>query len=69
MSYSKRSQTASTLGGLLSKKLIVEQVEQIDKLLSLLRECGEIHLIVQQGELKYINKVESHKARKDEEHD
>lgn len=51
------------------KKLTVEQVEQIDELLSSLGEYGEVHLIIQRGILTYINKVESHKAWKDEEYE
>jgi hypothetical protein len=50
-------------------KLTVEQVEQIDRLLASLGDYGEIHLIVQRGELKYINKVESQRAWKDEKSD
>lgn len=46
-------------------RLTVEQIEQIDEMLETLGEYGEIHLIVQRGELRYINKVESHTARKD----
>jgi hypothetical protein len=49
------------------KKLTVEQVEQIDDLLASLEDYGEIHLIVQRGQLRYVNRVESHKAWTDEE--
>ncbi|HJR79151.1 MAG TPA: hypothetical protein VJ821_03695 [Anaerolineales bacterium] len=62
MTNAKKSQPALLAHGRQLKKLTVEQVEQIDELLSLLGEYGEIHLIVQRGVLKYINKVESHKA-------
>jgi len=48
-------------------RLTVEQVEQIDRLLASIGEYGELRLIVQRGVLKYINKVESHKAWRDEE--
>ena len=68
MADSKKSQSASVPKGLPLKKLTSEQVAQIDELLSSLGEYGEIHLILQRGELKYINKVESHKAWSDEEH-
>jgi putative heme iron utilization protein len=44
--------------------LTVEQVQRIDGLLSEVGEYGEVHLIVQKGELRYINKVESYKAWK-----
>ena len=69
MASSKKSQPAPVLQAPRLKKLTVEQVEQIDELLSSLGEYGEIRLIVQRGELKYINKVESHKAWKDGEHE
>ena len=69
MTYLKKSHLASILEAPTLKKLTVEQVEQIDQLLSSLGEYGEIHLIVQRGVLKYINKMESHKAWKDEEYE
>jgi len=47
------------------KKLNIDQVRRIDALLASLGDYGEIHLIVQHGELRYINKVESYKAWKD----
>lgn len=59
--FSHKSQPASTSGDLRLKKLTEQQVEQIDELIELLGEHGEIHLIVQRGILKYINKVEKHK--------
>ena len=34
----------------------------IDEYLVSVGEYGEVHLIVQNGELRYINKVESHRA-------
>ena len=68
MADSKKSQAVSVLKGLPLKKLTAEQVAQIDELLVSLGEYGEIHLILQRGELKYINKVEGHKAWDDEEH-
>ena len=44
--------------------LTVEQVLRIDQLLADVRACehGEVHLIVQKGELRFIKKVESFKA-------
>ena len=44
-----------------------EQVKRIDELLADVGEYGEVHLIVQKGELRYINTVESHKAWKTDE--
>ena len=49
------------------KKLTAEQIEQIDQVLASLDDYGEVHLIIQHGELKYINKVESRKAWNDEQ--
>jgi hypothetical protein len=44
------------------KRLSEEQVKIIDEYLTSVGEYGEVHLIVQNGELRYINKVESHRA-------
>lgn len=44
------------------KKLTREQVRQIDETLLSLEDYGEVRLIVQHGELRYINRVESHRA-------
>lgn len=44
------------------KKLTREQIEQIDRMLASLTDFGEVRLIVQHGELRYINRVESQKA-------
>lgn len=65
MTCSKKSQPELDRRGPGPITLTVEQVEQINALLSTLGEYGEIHLIVQRGELKYINKMESHKAWKE----
>ncbi len=46
------------------KFLSEEQLRKIDDLLDQLGEYGELHLIIQRGELRYINKVESFKAWK-----
>ena len=51
------------------KKLNMDQIKRIDALLASLGDYGEIHLIVQHGELRYINKVESYRAWKDEGHE
>lgn len=40
------------------------QVKKIDDLLTQLGEYGEVHLVIQHGELRYINKLESYKAWK-----
>ena len=49
------------------ERLTVEQIEQINEALASLKGYGEIHLIIQHGELKYINKLESHRAWDDDE--
>lgn len=46
------------------KKLDLDQVMRIDELLDSVGEYGEVHLVVQHGQLRYINRVESHKAWK-----
>ena len=48
-----------------TRKLTSEQIAQINEILASLSEYGEIHLVIQRGELRYINKVESHKAWND----
>jgi hypothetical protein len=53
--------------GLKLKKLNVEQVKRIDALLASLGDYGEIRLIVQHGELRFINKVESYRAWRDDD--
>jgi len=42
-------------------KLTIEQVRRIDEMLDDVGEYGEVHIIVQRGELRYINKVESYR--------
>jgi hypothetical protein len=43
-------------------KLTSEQIGEIDAYLHLVGDYGEVHLIVQNGKLRYINTVTSHKA-------
>lgn len=45
------------------KKLTLEQVKRIDEVLNSLGDYGELHLIIQNGELRYINRVQSFSAR------
>ena len=49
------------------KKLTLEQIRHIDSIVASLDEYGEVHLVIQHGELRYINKVESFKAWKTEQ--
>ena len=48
-------------GDLELHKLSLEHIRRIDEMLDEIGEYGEIHLIVQRGELRYINKVESYR--------
>ena len=50
------------LANLRLKFLTPEQIIRIDSILTTVGEYGEVHLIVQRGELRYINRVESYKA-------
>jgi hypothetical protein len=59
-------QDTALLGTFRLKKLTLDQVKHIDEVLASLGEYGEVHLIIQHGELRYINKVESFSARKSE---
>jgi len=65
--FSKKNQVVSDLKDLKLKKLTGPQVEQIDELLARIEEHGEVHLIVQRGILKYVNKVEKYSAWKPDE--
>jgi hypothetical protein len=47
--------------------LTPDQVIRIDKTLATVGEYGEVHLIIQKGELRYINRVESYKAWNDKQ--
>jgi len=47
--------------GLKLLRLTVEQIKRIDEMLVEVGEYGEVRIIVQRGQLRYINKVESHK--------
>jgi len=42
--------------------LTPEQVQRIDEYLASVGDYGEVHLVVQNGELRYINRIESHKT-------
>lgn len=57
-----------SLSGQKFKKLNLGQVKQIDEALASIGDYGEVRLILQHGELRYINKVESQKAWKNCDH-
>ncbi len=61
------SQARSFFQALQLRKLTLEQVQLIDKALASLGEYGEVHLVIQHGELRYINKLESQKAWKNDQ--
>jgi hypothetical protein len=42
-------------------KLTLDQIKRIDELLTQIGEYGELHIIIERGDLRYINKVESYK--------
>jgi hypothetical protein len=65
MTVSSNMSSASLPNGLKLKKLTAEQIEQIDEFIASLGDYGEVHLVIQHGELRYINKMESHKAWND----
>ncbi len=44
------------------KRLTPEQVRRIDEFLASVGDYGEVNLVVQNGELRYINKLVSFKA-------
>ena len=48
--------------GLKLRKLSLQQVQRIDDMLASIGEYGEVQLVIQHGELRYINRVESHRA-------
>ena len=66
MGISDQTARAATfsLPGQKLKKLNLEQIKQIDDALDSIGEYCEVRLILQHGELRYINKVESQKAWK-----
>lgn len=64
MNRSNGRDSGQAATGLKLKKLDLEQVKDIDEMLASVGEYGEVHLIIQHGELRYINRVESHKAWK-----
>lgn len=64
----QQSQTKSELPANLRLEFLTpEQISRIDKVLATLGEYGEVHLIIQRGELRYINRVESFKAWNDKQ--
>lgn len=42
-------------------KLTLEQVKRLDELLVQIGDYGELHIIIEHGDLRYVNKVESYK--------
>lgn len=50
-------------------RLTLEQVKRIDKLLAEIEDYGEVRIIVQKGELRYISKINSYKLFDKEDRD
>lgn len=57
----KNKEPTISLADLKLYKLTAETIKRIDEMLDEIGEYGELHIIVQRGELRYINKVESFK--------
>jgi hypothetical protein len=66
MNTSKDTQKGTVPNALKLRFLSASQLKKIDEVLSELGEYGEVRLVVQHGELRYINKMESFKVRKNE---
>jgi len=66
MSALKSTLTDHPSTGLKLRLLNFEQVRRIDAMLASLGDYGEVHLVIQHGQLRYINRVESHKAWTDD---
>lgn len=62
-------QAAALLANLILLKLNLQHIKRIDEMLAEVGEYGEVHIIVQHGELRYINKVESYRLSDKEEKD
>jgi hypothetical protein len=61
------SLTSDAAGGPLHghklKILTLENIQQLDEICASVNTTGEVRLVVQHGELRFINKVESHSAQ------
>ncbi|MBI1792655.1 MAG: hypothetical protein HYR70_00505 [Chloroflexi bacterium] len=67
MSDPRNVHSGSFSGGFKPRKLTPEQIAQINEILASLGDYGEIRLVIQHSELRYINKMESHKAWNDQQ--
>ncbi len=61
MKDNKPLSDTSLLADLILLKLTLDQIKRIDEMLVDVGDYGEVHIIVQKGELRYINKVESYR--------
>ena len=57
----KNKEPTISLADLKLYKLTAETIKRIDEMLDEIGEYGELHIIVQKGQLRYINKVESYR--------
>ena len=62
---SRSTSPGGSSDGLKLRKLSLEQVQRIDDMLASIGDYGEVQLVIQHGVLRYINRVESHKAWND----
>ena len=62
MAFESKQTGESPPSGLELKKLTAGQIRQIDEILASLDGSGEVQLIVQRGELRFIKKIEFHSA-------
>lgn len=42
-------------------KLTLEQIKRLDELLAEIGDYGQLHIIIEHGDLRYVNEVKSHK--------
>ena len=42
-------------------KLTREHIQRLDELLAEIGDYGELHIIIEHGDLRYVNEVKSHK--------
>ena len=67
MNTKNHSQDNGDPSNLNLKRLTLDQVRQIDEAILSIGEYGEVHLIIQRGRIKYLNRVESIKTWKKED--
>ena len=66
MNRAGENRNLSRMNELNLRKLDIARVIRIDEMPDSLGDYGEVHLVIQHGQLRYINRVESHKAWQDD---